>query len=150
VDAHRSPALVISKYSPQSGSSEINIPQPRPYVDSHFYTTVNMIRTIEELLGLPAMNHNDAQAVPMWTMFSSSASQPPFKADGRNRDNGLIYQTNSENAPGASISARINFSHADAADPEVLNRILWRSAKGDLPMPETPNVELRKHLTRTR
>ena len=76
----------------------------------------------------------------MWTMFSSSASQPPYHADWRNRDDGLIYQTNSANAPGASNSAQMDFSHADAVDPEILNQILWRNAKGDVPMPETPNL----------
>src|SRR5262249_46936302 len=44
VDAHRSIALVISKYSPVS---------THPFVDHHFYTTVSMIHTMEVLLGLP-------------------------------------------------------------------------------------------------
>ena len=57
VDAHRSIAFVISKYSPGSGD--------RPFVDHHFYTTVSMIHTIETLLGLPPMNQNDAYA-PSW------------------------------------------------------------------------------------
>jgi hypothetical protein len=29
----------------------------------------------------------------------------------------------------------MDFSHADAVDSALLNRILWRDAKGDLPMP---------------
>ena len=53
VDAHRSTALVISKYSPR---------QAQPFVDHNFYTTVNMIHTMEALLGLPPMNNNDAFA----------------------------------------------------------------------------------------
>ncbi|MGA7906213.1 MAG: phosphoesterase, partial [Candidatus Sulfotelmatobacter sp.] len=39
VDAHRSIAFVVSKYSP--GAPE------KPYVDHRFYTTVNMIHTLE-------------------------------------------------------------------------------------------------------
>jgi DNA-binding beta-propeller fold protein YncE len=127
VDAHRSPAFVISKYSRRS--------QAGPYVDSHFYTTVNMIRTVEDLVGLPPMNHNDAQAAPMWTMLSADGSQPPYSADWRNRDNGLIYQVNASNAPGAAASAQLDFSHADAADAALLNEILWRAAKGEAAMP---------------
>jgi len=134
VDAHRSPALVISKYSRQRQPSE------HPYVDSHFYTTVNMIRTVEELTGIGPMNHLDAQAVPMWTMFSAFATQAPYDADWRNRDNGLIYQVNTPNSPGAAASAQMDFSRADAVDADMLNEILWRSAKGDVPMPSTPNV----------
>ncbi len=127
VDAHRSIALVVSKYSPR---------KPQPFVDSNFYTTVNMIHTMETLLGLPPMNNNDAQAAVMAPLFVGAGDQPPFKADPRNRDNGMIYQANTKSAPGAEESARLNFSVADAADTEVLNAILWRAAKGDTPMPE--------------
>ncbi|MGH9430643.1 MAG: beta-propeller fold lactonase family protein [Terriglobia bacterium] len=127
VDAHRSPALVISKYAPGSAA--------QPFVDSHFYTTVNMIRTMEWLLGLPPMNNNDAQADLMTPLFSGSGHQPPFKADYHNRDNGLIYQTNPPNAPGARQSAQMDFSHADKVNAHELNAILWRARKGDVPMP---------------
>jgi len=132
VDAHRSLALVISKYSPGT-------PQ-QPAVDHHFYTTVNMIHTMETLLGLPPMNNNDAHAAVMAPLFTGAGNQPPFKADYRNRDNGLIYQANPANAPGAKQSAKLDFSVADAADTNVLNAILWRSAKGDVPMPASKHT----------
>ena len=127
VDAHRSIALVISKYAPGTPH--------QPTVDHHFYTTVNMIHTMETLLGLPPMNNNDAQAAVMVPLFSGAGDQPAFKADYRNRDNGMIYQANAANAPGAKQSAKLNFSVADAADASVLNAILWRAAKGNVPMP---------------
>jgi DNA-binding beta-propeller fold protein YncE len=139
VDAHRSPALIISKYSRMPKGATSN---PQPYVDSHFYTTVNMIRTVEEVTGIGPMNHLDAHAVPMWTMFSAAGSEAPFDADWRNRDNGLIYKVNAPNAPGAAESAQMDFSRADAVDSAVLNRILWRCAKGNVPMPATPDVVL--------
>jgi DNA-binding beta-propeller fold protein YncE len=127
VDAHRSLALVVSKYSPGS---------PRqPFVDHRFYTTVNMVRTMEVLLGLEPMNHNDAQAATMAPLFSGPGNQPAFSADWRNQKNGLLYQTNSPHASGAQESARLDFSHADAADAQKLNAILWRAAKGDVPLP---------------
>jgi Lactonase, 7-bladed beta-propeller len=127
VDAHRSIALVISKYSPGT-------PQ-HPTADHHFYTTVNLIHTMEVLLGLPPMNNNDAYAAVMAPLFTGAGEQPAFKADYRNRDNGMIYQANRPDAPGAKQSARLNFSVADAADTHVLNAILWRAAKGRVPMP---------------
>ncbi|HXJ93924.1 MAG TPA: phosphoesterase [Terriglobia bacterium] len=127
VDSHRSPALVISKYAP--GSAE------HPFVDHHFYTTVNMMRTMEELLGLPPMNNNDAWAEPMAELFSGPPRQPSFHADDRNRKNGLLYKMNAPSAPGAQASARLDFSHADAVDATTLNRILWRERKGSTPMP---------------
>jgi len=127
VDAHRSIALVVSKYSPRS---------PQPIVDHNFYTTVDMIHTMETLLGLPPMNNNDAHAAVMAPLFTGAGDQPAFKAEYRNRENGLIYQANAKSAPGAKESAALDFSVADAADTEKLNAILWRAAKGDIAMPE--------------
>ncbi len=127
VDAHRSLALVISKYSPGSPA--------HPYVDHRFYTTVNMLHTMEVLLGLPSMNNNDAHAVVMAPLFSGVEYQQPFTADRRNHDKGLIYRVNPRKGPGAKESAKMDFSHADAADAHALNAILWRESKGNIPMP---------------
>jgi DNA-binding beta-propeller fold protein YncE len=127
VDAHRSIALVISKYSPGKAQE--------PALVHQFYTTVNMVHTMEMLLGLPPMNNNDAHAPVMAPLFSGAGDQPAFTADYRNRDNGMIYQANLPNAPGAKESAKLDFSVADAADSSVLNAILWHDAKGDVSMP---------------
>ncbi|MBV8051877.1 MAG: phosphoesterase [Acidobacteriaceae bacterium] len=127
VDAHRSIAFVISKYSP--GSSE------QPFVERRFYTTVSMIHTMETLLGLPPMNQNDGYAPVMSNLFSGNGNQAPFTADWSNRDNSLIYQMNSTKAPGAKESGSMDFSRPDAVDSAVLNAILWRDRKGATPQP---------------
>ena len=127
VDAHRSIAFVISKYSP--GSSD------QPFVEHHFYTTVGMIHTMEMLLGLPPMNQFDAYAPVMTYMFSGAGNQPPFTADWRNRDNGFMYEVNPPKGQGAEESSAMDFSRPDAANPAVLNAILWRDRKGDVPTP---------------
>jgi len=126
VDAHRSLALVISKYAPLT---------PAPFVDHHFYTTVNVIHTLEVLLGLPPMNNNDAHAAVIAPLFSGAGDQRPFTADYRNRDNGLLYEVNPPKAQGGMVSLRMDFSRADAVDSSLLNQILWRDVKGDIPMP---------------
>ncbi len=126
VDAHRSIALVVSKYSPRA---------VQPTVDSAFYTTVSVVRTMEELLGLPPMNNNDAFAPPIASLFTGAGDQPPYEADYRNRDNGLLYQANGPKGPGAKASSRMDFQHEDRADPRVLNVILWRDAMGKKPVP---------------
>jgi len=67
VDGHRSPGYVISPYVVQkvkpdgtgAGVTE----------DSTFYTQVNMMRTIEQILGVTPMNQNDLKASPMRTAF---------------------------------------------------------------------------------
>jgi DNA-binding beta-propeller fold protein YncE len=136
VDAHRSTALVISKYAPR---------QTSPLVDHHFYTTVSMVRTMEDLLGLPPMNNNDAFAPPIATVFGGAGDQPAFDADYSNRDNGLIYTANKPSAPGAKESGKMDFRHEDRADPQKLNVILWKDAKGDAPVPAALLVPVKHH-----
>jgi len=70
-------------------------------------------------------------------LFTGKGDQPPYKADSRNLKNGLIYETNRSTAPGAKISSKMDFSHADAADAATLNRVLWQDQKGTTPLPKT-------------
>ena len=128
VDAHRSLGLVVSKYSPHG-------PNGSAFVDSRFYSTVSVVRTMESLLGLPPMNNNDAFSSLISTLFTGPGDQPPFTADASNRDNGLIYTANSKKAPGASESMKMDFRYADHADAQKLNVILWKDAMGQAPIP---------------
>jgi DNA-binding beta-propeller fold protein YncE len=129
VDSHRSIALVISKYSPLPQTHEATT---FPFVDHAFYTTVNMVRTIESLLGVPPMNSNDARAAAMAPLFAGSGTQPPFTADYRNRDNGLIYEMNTKDW---KEGENLDFEHVDAVDTALLNKALWQDRMGDAPMP---------------
>ena len=137
VDAHRSTALVISKYAPHG-------PNGAPYVDSRFYSTVSVIRTMESLLGLPPMNNNDAFSSLISTLFTGSGDQPPYDADYSNRDNGLIYTANAKNAVGARASMKMDFSHEDRAPTEKLNVILWKDAMGNAPVPAMLKARAKK------
>jgi len=128
VDAHRSLALVISKYSPHG-------PSGAPFVDSRFYSTVSVIRTMESLLGLPPMNNNDAFSSLISTLFTGPGDQLAYDADTVNRDNNLIYTANAKTAPGAKESKKMDFRHEDRAPTQKLNVILWKDAMGDKPVP---------------
>jgi hypothetical protein len=119
VDAHRSIALVISKYSPRS---------EKPFVDHHFYSTVSMVRTMEDLIGLPPMNLFDAHVSVMAPLFGGSGNQPPYEADYTNLRSGLIYQVNNKSAPGAKQSSKMDFSRPDAVNAQELNAILRQDA----------------------
>jgi len=132
VDAHRSTAFVISKYSPRAGKA---------FVDHNFYTTVSMVHTMEELLGLPPMNLFDAHAPLMTPLFSGPGTQPAYSADDGNLRSGLVYKMNPKTALGAKESSRMNFSRPDAANAAQLNEILWRNAKGDTPMPKPQSAQ---------
>ena len=129
VDAHRSIALVISKYAPLEKNDH---GEATPFVDHNFYTTINVVRTIEALLGVPPMNSNDARAAVMAPLFAGDGTQPAFSADYRNRDNGLIYRMNEKDWK-AGMS--MDFSHADAVDSAMLNQVLWQDRMGGTPMP---------------
>jgi DNA-binding beta-propeller fold protein YncE len=139
VDAHRSYALVISKYAPRGADGG-------PFVDSRFYSTVSVLRTMESLLGLPPMNNNDAFSSLIASEFTGAGDQAPFDADTSNRDNGLIYTANAKQAPGAEESLKMDFRHADRADAQTLNVILWKDAMGTAPVPAL----LKQHHARTR
>jgi DNA-binding beta-propeller fold protein YncE len=129
VDAHRSLGIVVSKYAPHPKQGEAAV------VDSRFYSTVSMLRTMEVLLNVPPMNNNDALCSLISTLFTGPGDQPPFVADTSNRDNGLIYSANTAKAAGAAQSEKMDFRHADRADPTQLNLILWRDAMGAEPPP---------------
>jgi hypothetical protein len=129
VDAHRSLGIVVSKYAPHPKAGE------EALVDSRFYSTVSMLRTMETLLGVPPMNNNDALSSLISTLFTGPGDQPPFTADVSNRENGLIYTANKPDAPGAAESMKMDFRHADRADSDKLNLILWKDAMGSQPPP---------------
>jgi hypothetical protein len=68
VDAHRSPALVVSPFT------------KRRVVDSTLYTTSAMLRTMELILGLEPMSQYDAAATPMYNAFQPTPVLTPFTA----------------------------------------------------------------------
>jgi DNA-binding beta-propeller fold protein YncE len=134
VDAHRSIALVVSKYAPHAANGA-------PFVDSHFYSTVSVVRTMESLLDLPPMNNNDAFCSLIASLFTGPGDQPAYDADYSNRDNNLIYTANAKNAVGAKASMKMDFTHEDRVPVEKLNVILWKDAMGNAAVPAMLKVK---------
>jgi YVTN family beta-propeller protein len=126
VDAHRSVALLISAYN-------------RPGALIHeFHSTVSLIRTIELLLGIEPMNQLDATATPM-NIFRAEPDLRPYKAVLPNVAFDNLVTPATRDAATAYWMRRTeeqDLEHADMADPEVLNRIIWFSVRGNAPMPE--------------
>ncbi len=120
VDAHRTTSLVISPYT-QTGK-----------VDSTMYDTTSMLRTMEMILGMKPMTQFDASAVPMVNSFTHKPNFSPFKVEEPSYP---LDRKNGETAPMAQESKKLDFSGVDHADSEKLNKILWKSAKGDKPYP---------------
>jgi len=115
VDAHRSPALVISPFT------------RRRAVDSTLYTTTAMLRTIELILGLPPMSQYDAAATPMFAAFQPTPDPRPFVHLGARW---RIDEKNDWKSPGARASLEMNFEQVDRAPELELNEILWQSVHG--------------------
>jgi Lactonase, 7-bladed beta-propeller len=130
VDSHRSICLVISKYSPLPIKEADGT--TKPFVEHNFYTTINVVRTIEALLGVPPMNANDSRSAVMAPLFSGPGTQPPYTADYRNRDNRLIYKMNTKHW---KEGKNMDFSRADDVNTAVLNKYLWQDRMGSRPEP---------------
>ncbi|MBC8137374.1 MAG: hypothetical protein H8F28_15955 [Fibrella sp.] len=118
VDAHRTVALVISPFT------------RRGAVDSTFYTTCSMLRTMELILGLPPMSQYDASAAPMYNTFTN---KPDLTAYTLVPPRIALDAKNPSWAFAADRMKRIDFSEPDqltVADEDALNRALWHSIKG--------------------
>jgi len=96
----------------------------RGLVDHTHYTTSSVLRTIEEILGLPPMSQYDAGAT---TMFRLQADEPDVKPWVAQRPLVNLNDVNAPN-PDGKTSQALDLREADAADPATLNGILWRYA----------------------
>src|SRR5206468_10738965 len=95
VDAHRTIGFVISPYC------------KRGVVDSTFYTTASMVRTMELILGLPPLTQYDAGATPMFASFQKRPQTTPYDPRTPRVD---VSAINQKNAPGARASQAMDFS----------------------------------------
>jgi YVTN family beta-propeller protein len=130
VSGYRTTAYCISPYT------------KRGAVVKTQYNTTSILRTIEQILGLPPMNQFDATATPMFDCFTDSPDFTPFTVLPSNI---ALNEMNPEPKKIADPllrrhaiqSARLNFRQVDACPEDVLNRILWHAAKGSAaPYPE--------------
>jgi len=122
VDGHRTVGLVISPYT------------QRGVVDSSFYSIVNMFRTIQRILGLPARNKFDEAAEPMHSLFMSKPDFRPYAALANriplDEMNPRLAGLQGLQRQLAEFSMTINSSEPDTADAYLLNRAIWHSVKG--------------------
>ncbi|MFI5311852.1 MAG: bifunctional YncE family protein/alkaline phosphatase family protein [Gemmatimonadales bacterium] len=129
VDGHRTVAFVASPYA------------KRGAIDSTFYNQQGMVKTIELMLGLPALSIFDLVATDMRASFIGADEWPdaePYTAvrpqqalDEFNQRVGAISGPHAaERRAAALASSRMDFRSPDAAPSDKLNRILWHDARG--------------------
>lgn len=116
VDAHRSPALVISPYA------------KRKHIEHTMYSTSGMLRTMELILGMPPMSQYDAAARPMYALFTNTPDVTPFKHIPANVD--LDAKNTAMNEP-ARRSEKFDFRHADTLDDNEFNAVIWMAVRGE-------------------
>jgi YVTN family beta-propeller protein len=137
VDGHRSPGYIVSPYVVQNGPT-----------DHHYYTQVNMTRTIEQILGLPTMNQFDLVASPMRTAFVKGT--PPavnFKPWSHVANEVPLDQGVTASAAPTTDGPRIKalreawlqkkaqifagkLTKPDAEDPDTVNHLNWYLSTG--------------------
>ena len=96
----------------------------RGVVDHTHYTTASVLRTIEEILGLPPMTQYDAGATTMFKLQADSPDTRPWTALAPLVNLNEVNKSN----PDAKTSQALDLDEADAADPATFNAILWRYA----------------------
>ena len=116
VDCHRTVAFAISPYI------------QRGRVDNTMYSSSSMLRTIEEILGLPPLTQYDASATPMWNSFKSKPDLTPYTAL-KNRV--PLNELNSNTAYGSKRSLELTLDQADTAPDDEYSRILWNAIIGE-------------------
>jgi DNA-binding beta-propeller fold protein YncE len=118
VDAHRSVLLVASPYA------------RRGVVDSTFYTTSSVVRTIGALLGLPPLSQYDAGATPLWAAFTARRDTASFTA----LPNRWPLDERNPHAFRSRVPDR-DLAHPDVADAGELNAEIWASVRPRERMP---------------
>jgi DNA-binding beta-propeller fold protein YncE len=128
VDAHRSVLLVASPYA------------RRGAVDSTFYTTSSVLRTIGALLELPPLSQYDAGATPLWPAFSTRPDATPFTA--------LANRWPLDELNPHAFRSRVpagDLARPDAADEGELNAEIWTSVRPGERVPAPRTAFIRPH-----
>ena len=112
---------------------------------------------MEEVLGIPQLNLNDALARPMADIFNTTPSNWSFTATPSTylyatqlplpQSAGLIVPKSTHSAKyWARVTQGMDFSDADRIDFAVYNRILWKGMMGNKPYPAGPTgLDLRQN-----
>jgi DNA-binding beta-propeller fold protein YncE len=139
VDAHRSTFYFIGPYLKHG------------YVDSTRYNTVNVLRTIEDILGTRHLNLNDAHALPMLDAFDLSnakwtynatpspylaSTELPIPASAYPTDAKLNYKSLHDSKWWAEQTRGMDFTVEDHLDTPKYNRLVWVGTMGNRPYPE--------------
>jgi hypothetical protein len=126
VDAHRMPAFVISPWTHTDGRA----------VHTR-YDQYSALRTAEILVGLEPLSVNDALATPMYDAFRTDGAPDLAPYDAITPEQPLT-ETNPSGTAAARTAARLPLDRLDLVPQAILDRMLWRSVRGDGSTPPQP------------
>jgi hypothetical protein len=123
VDGHRNVTMVASPYAKHGA------------VDHTYYSQLNVVRTIEQILGLPPMNQLDMAAEPMYGLFGNKPDYTPYTTVPNNIPldtmNGSAAQaTNPMQKTWLTWSEKQNFKSEDQLAFAPFNRLTWYATTG--------------------
>ncbi len=121
VDSHRSPMYIIS-------------PWVRAGVVHRFANTTDVIRTMEEILGLDALSQFDYYGRPLRDIWSDTPDVRPWSVMTPRVD---LNAKNPPGTTGARESAKLDLRIEDVAAEDPFNRIIWDAVKPGVPYPGT-------------
>ena len=128
VSAYRTVGMVISPYTKKAA------------VVSTDYNQTSMIRTIEQILGLPPMNVEDATATPLFDVFTNHPDFSSYTAVKNqiplDEMNPPLSALKGKEKAYAKASALMAQKDIDAGDDALFNRIIWSSVKKGHPYPQ--------------
>ncbi|HET6504264.1 MAG TPA: alkaline phosphatase family protein [Amycolatopsis sp.] len=136
VDGHRNPTLVVSPYARQGA------------VVHDYYSQLNVLRTIEQILGIPPMNSQDMAAEPMFDAFTDKPDFTPYNYLSNQiplttTNPQPTQATNATQAAWAQWSAKQNFTTEDMVNMAQENRDIWYSSNNfTVPYPGDSKVLL--------
>jgi hypothetical protein len=97
-----------------------------------FANTTDVLRTIEEILGLASLSHFDHHGRPLRDIWRDAPDLRPWSVLTPAVS---LTEKNAAGTPEARESAQLDLRIEDSADEDRFNRVLWRSAKGAVPYP---------------
>jgi YVTN family beta-propeller protein len=150
VDAHRSTVFIASPYTKGGAVIHTN------------YNSTNVVRTIEDILGVNYLGLNDANAVPMSDVFIKEPNLQPYVApipgilcqppvdptlvpeckNPGKRPVTVAIKSLHDGTWWAQATKGFNFKHPDMINSDLFNRILWKGIMGDgKPYPGAANQQ---------
>lgn len=127
ISSYRTTCLIISPYSKLNKTIHTN------------YNQTSIVRSIEQILGIPPMNIIDATALPMFDCFNDTRQNYTYtfipnkiSLDEMNKP---LAQLKGKAKYYAKLSASEAFKELDSGNDDMMNRILWFAAKGNKKYP---------------